>query len=188
MASLTKGEDDGRDNENLLVRRHDWFGLLRSAVVLPPWSLTLMARYGPKPQPSRDGDKKQARYLVNKEVKSGHRPHPNALPCVDCGHVWTEGSSRHEYDHYLGYAAEHHLDVVAVCKMCHVRRDNLKARQTHCLHGHEFSPENTYRKSNGTRACRECMKRWEKERGPRGSEYWRKTNARRKAKNYGKAY
>lgn len=30
-----------------------------------------------------------------------------------------------------------------------------KARQTHCKHGHEFTPENT-RIRNGTRGCREC--------------------------------
>jgi hypothetical protein len=32
-----------------------------------------------------------------------------------------------------------------------------KAMQTHCIHGHEFTKENTYYKvSNGTRVCREC--------------------------------
>lgn len=33
-----------------------------------------------------------------------------------------------------------------------------KSTQTHCIHGHEFTPANTYRRRNGTRACRECMK------------------------------
>lgn len=33
---------------------------------------------------------------------------------------------------------------------------SAKARQTHCIHGHEFTPENTYRNANGTRACRAC--------------------------------
>ena len=32
-----------------------------------------------------------------------------------------------------------------------------KAMQTHCIHGHEFSNENTYYKiSTGTRVCRKC--------------------------------
>ncbi len=32
-----------------------------------------------------------------------------------------------------------------------------KAMQTHCIHGHEFSPQNTYYKvSNGTRVCKTC--------------------------------
>jgi hypothetical protein len=28
--------------------------------------------------------------------------------------------------------------------------------QTHCMHGHEFSPENTRFNKNGTRSCRQC--------------------------------
>jgi hypothetical protein len=32
-----------------------------------------------------------------------------------------------------------------------------RARQTHCLRGHEFTPENTYiHKSRGVRVCRKC--------------------------------
>lgn len=51
-----------------------------------------------------------------------------------------------------------HLEAVT-------RRQNLmlsdtlvarKAAQTHCIHGHEFSSDNTYQKKNGTRACRQC--------------------------------
>lgn len=68
--------------------------------------------------PPRDGDRAQARQRINAEVKSGRRPHPNTLPCADCGHVWIEGGRRHEYDHHLGYGAAHHGDVQAVCTTC----------------------------------------------------------------------
>jgi hypothetical protein len=41
-------------------------------------------------------------------------------------------------------------------------RENMKrhyALQTHCKHGHEFTPENTYRApSSGVRLCRECKR------------------------------
>lgn len=80
-------------------------------------------RPGPAPKPGRDGDKKQARERVNREVRTGRIPHPNALPCTDCGHVWRPGGRRHEYDHHKGYAAEHHLSVEPVCVRCHRRRD-----------------------------------------------------------------
>jgi hypothetical protein len=30
---------------------------------------------------------------------------------------------------------------------------------THCIHGHEFTPENTIQYRNGKRACRECSRR-----------------------------
>lgn len=32
----------------------------------------------------------------------------------------------------------------------------IKAAQTQCIHGHEFTPGNTIVRSNGTRACRTC--------------------------------
>jgi len=32
----------------------------------------------------------------------------------------------------------------------------LKAQQTHCIHGHEFTLDNTRVRTNGTRACRTC--------------------------------
>lgn len=42
------------------------------------------------------------------------------------------------------------------------------ARKTHCVHGHEFTPENTYLDPSkpGERACRECMRRRDHIRGP----------------------
>lgn len=131
----------------------------------------LTGRPGPAPKPPRDGDKEQARQRVNMDVRFGRRPHPNALPCVDCGHVWAEGERRHEYDHHRGYAAEHHLDVEAVCTTCHAARDSARKRQAHCKHGHEFTPENTIVKSNGTRGCRECRRASDRARG-RDAAYW----------------
>jgi hypothetical protein len=86
------------------------------------WTDSTLRRPGPAPAPARDGDRLQARQRVNVEVRRGWRPHPNDLPCVDCGHEWAPGQRRHEYDHHLGYAAEHHLDVEPVCTVCHRRR------------------------------------------------------------------
>ena len=83
-------------------------------------------RPGRAPNPPRDGDRRQARRRVNVEVRTGRRPHPNSLPCVDCGHAWTAGERRHEYDHHLGYSAEHHYDVEAVCTTCHGKRSSAR--------------------------------------------------------------
>lgn len=82
----------------------------------------MTGRPGPTPIPARDGDKKQARRRVNVLVRSGRLPHPNAIACADCGHTWKHGERRHDYDHHLGYDAEHHLDVEPVCTLCHRRR------------------------------------------------------------------
>lgn len=137
---------------------------------------------GPKPYPPRDGDKKQARQRVNVEVRTGHRPHPNKLPCSDCGHIWRKGERRHEYDHYKGYAAKHHYDVEPVCTLCHARRDSVRKAQTHCLRGHEFTPENTI-SFRGGRQCRTCFRAYDRTR--RDAKFWREYRAKRKAKNDG---
>jgi hypothetical protein len=140
---------------------------------------------GPAPNLPRSGDKKQARQRINVEVRTGRRPHPNELPCTDCGHIWRDGERRHEYDHYRGYAPDHHLDVEPVCTDCHAKRDSAKAKQTHCGRGHEFTPENTTLKANGTRECRACRKVWNSNhhRGGRDAAYWRAYRLERKARN-----
>lgn len=75
----------------------------------------------PRPQgrrftPARDGDVFQARGRVNHLVKIGLLPDPQTLPCSACA---AKGSSRHEYHHHFGYAAEHHESVVVLCSACH---------------------------------------------------------------------
>ena len=82
--------------------------------------------------------------------------------------------------HRLAYALEHgsvppgHLDHLCRNRAC-VRPSHLepvtpkvnaergmKAQQTHCKNGHEFTEGNTYLKPNGTRACRTCHRDREK--------------------------
>lgn len=75
---------------------------------------------------ARDGDVKQARRRVNYLIEAGLLSAPNILPCTDCGHVWAKGERRHEYDHHLGYAAEHHEDVEPVCTTCHHAREQQR--------------------------------------------------------------
>ncbi len=138
------------------------------------------ARSGPKPMPPRDGDKVQARQRINVEVRTGRRPHPNTLPCCDCGHQHGPGERRHEYDHHLGYDANHHGDVQPVCTLCHAKRDSARLAQTHCFRGHPLDDANTYIASNGTRHCKECSRIRDRTRTPRGSEYWARVNAKRR--------
>ncbi len=138
-------------------------------------------RPGPAPHPPRDGDKVQARQRINVEVRTGRRPHPNTLPCTDCGHVHDTGERIHHYDHHKGYAAEHHLDVEPVCTKCHAIRDSKRKRQTHCIKGHQFTDENTIMAANGTRHCKECRREHDRNRG-RDAAYWRDYRAKRKAR------
>jgi hypothetical protein len=141
-------------------------------------------RPGPEPQIPRDGDKAQARQSVKREIRLGRLPHPNSVPCADCGRPHRHGGPNHHYHHHLGYLAKHHNDVVPLCPRCHVARDSRKKRQTHCMKGHRFDGENTYVKSNGTRACRECMREWDRGR-KRPHGYWAKVNRKRRNKPLG---
>ena len=128
----------------------------------------LRQRFGPVPDAPRDGDKRQARRRINVEVRIGKRPHPNSLPCVDCGHIWCAGERRHEYDHSSGYDQNHHYTVEPVCTICHAQR--AKTKRTHCIHGHKFSEENAIIRSNGHRECRECRRTYDRERRVRGKQ------------------
>lgn len=75
---------------------------------------------------ARDGDQQQARRRIDHLINVGLLLDPNDVACIDCGHAWTAGERRHEYDHYLGYAAEHHEHVEAVCTTCHHARENQR--------------------------------------------------------------
>lgn len=140
----------------------------------------LTGKPGPCPMLPRTGDKQQARQRINVEVRTGYRPNPNSIACVDCGHLGD--GRRHEYDHCLGYDAEHHGDVESVCTVCHYRRHNGEV--THCCRGHEFTAENTIIKTNGMRACRECRHAHDRNR-KRPAGYWKMVNARRYSKSKG---
>lgn len=49
---------------------------------------------------------------------------------------------------------------LGICTKSENSARNRNAAKTHCKHGHEFTDENTYRRSNGGRVCRACNRRW----------------------------
>jgi hypothetical protein len=64
-----------------------------------------------------------------------------------------------------------HLEPVSSWE--NVKRGNSSppvenAAKTHCVHGHEFTPENTYVRPNGSRSCRTCLRH-------RARTYYRKS-------------
>ncbi|WDL99756.1 hypothetical protein [Alicyclobacillus sp. ALC3] len=74
----------------------------------------------------RNGDKLQARRRVNYLVEQGLIPHPDDLPCIDCGDELFIGEYRHEYDHARGYDGENQLYVEPVCSRCHHAREEAR--------------------------------------------------------------
>lgn len=55
------------------------------------------------------------------------------------------------------------------------------AAKTHCIHGHEFTPENTYITPEGHRACRTCTKEAQRRANERAKAERRRTRADRLA-------
>lgn len=54
----------------------------------------------------------KARTAVNHAIREGKLPRPNSLKC-SCS------EPAQQYHHHKGYAPEHWLDVIPVCKKCH---------------------------------------------------------------------
>lgn len=92
----------------------------------------------------------------------------------------TTGTHRFAYEWLIGPILEG-LDLDHLCRnvgCCHpdhvepvTRAENLKrsdvalgirTEATHCVNGHEFTPENTYIRTSGRRACRECKRAYDR--------------------------
>jgi len=58
----------------------------------------------------------------------GQRPHPNAKPCGDCGHMWFEGERRH---HYVDERGQDSIDDDAdvVCTLCKRQRHHPRTSE-----------------------------------------------------------
>ena len=82
-------------------------------------------------------------------------------------------------DHlFLGTAKDNHTDMLVKGRE---RVVNWNARKTHCKHGHEFTPENTY-VNNGQRRCQTCHRRHADEARARHPERVREINRRANAR------
>lgn len=55
---------------------------------------------------------------------------------------------------------KHLRDATHVENMSHAR--NFQREKTHCVNGHEYTDENTYRDGSGWRQCRACKSDWQK--------------------------
>lgn len=113
----------------------------------------------------------KARWTVKNAVTDGRLLPVHTRECVDCG------SPARDYHHHNGYADAHLLDVVPLCRACHVVREDNPARRpgprgefrppratllsrSVCRFGHALTPENTaiFKRRDGEsyRRCRTC--------------------------------
>ena len=120
-------------------------------------------------------------------------------------------SHRFIYEYYHGQICPdlviHHLCYNrACCEIAHLeertQKENtldidsstpsaINSRKTHCKHGHEFTPENTYvHPTKGKRDCRMCHREWKKNHRDEANEYSQKyrENNKDKIKEINKRY
>lgn len=64
----------------------------------------------------RDPAHTKAKRIVNHAIKAGRLARASTLPCFDCS------KAAKEYHHHYGYDPEHWLDVIALCRKCHLKR------------------------------------------------------------------
>jgi hypothetical protein len=80
------------------------------------------------------------------------------LTCDMCG----ASKRRFEWANRSGKYTRERNDWMSLCVRCHRTYDSgpfmRNAQKTHCVHGHAFTPENTYFRIDGTgrRICRKC--------------------------------
>ena len=77
-------------------------------------------------------------------------------PCPDGHEVCHRNGRRNDnrrVNLYYGTRSENNRDKV-------IHGTDHNARKTHCKQGHEFTPDNTYRKPEGGRSCRACRQAW----------------------------
>ncbi len=91
-------------------------------------------------------------------LKNGVMPSPSKDACHTCdnpscvnpAHLWE------------GTPTENALDAKAKGKFLHFNQRSTAANfnkcKSHCVHGHEFAPENTLRNKAGERQCRICQR------------------------------
>lgn len=53
---------------------------------------------------------------VRTAIRRGELPAPTSLTCADCP------EAAEQYHHFIGYEPEHWLDVLALCRSCHLSR------------------------------------------------------------------
>lgn len=75
----------------------------------------------------RNPQKYAARKAVTYATQSGKMPPAKDLDCTECG------GQAQEYHHHKGYDDEHWLDVIPVCKKCHVELENLNFSEVRCI-------------------------------------------------------
>lgn len=93
------------------------------------------------------GSKRKAVTIHRLVMEATHGPCPDGYEVC---HRNGQSNDNRRANLYYGTRSENNLD-----KVKHGTDHN--ASKMHCKQGHEFAPDNTYRRTTGGRACRRCM-------------------------------
>jgi hypothetical protein len=88
------------------------------------WELSEKGRKVQKNNRDKYPNRRKARGKVNTEVQSERLPKVNTQECKCCNNIAIG------YHHYLGYEREHWLDIIPLCRDCHIKADKELDRQS----------------------------------------------------------
>ena len=69
-----------------------------------------------------------------------------------------EGMVVHHKCHMPACCNPLHLELLSCSEHSLKHPENQYTNSTHCIHGHEFTPENTRIRPDGRRGCKECSR------------------------------
>ncbi len=87
------------------------------------YATTAISRARQKRYCLRHPERRQAKNAVYWAIRNGILPHPESIQCL-CGSHRAE-----QYHHHKGYAKQHWLDVMAVCRPYHTQLHYRSPRQ-----------------------------------------------------------
>lgn len=84
----------------------------------------VLAKLNAKVKRYRDkgGPKVDARDAVRRAKRRGELARPSTIACLHCG------AQARDYHHHKGYDPEHHLDVIPLCRPCHLKADSASKK------------------------------------------------------------
>lgn len=123
-----------------------------------------------------DPDEPRAVVAFGQHASTLTRGTDSQIPCEACGTLFYPAGKRRETARWCSATCRMTLANPVECPICHEpfkRRTSTqkycsdlcrlaashaqRRAATHCVNGHEYTPENTHRMKNGRRRCRRCQ-------------------------------
>lgn len=107
----------GQRSARALAWRSEFSGSARERAYKKRWRKTPLGKracqLSKESERTKYPERQKARDVITMAVRTGHLPRAGTLLCNTCD------KPAKEYHHHLGYAREHRLNVIPLCRGCH---------------------------------------------------------------------